>query len=193
MLKKKYIDKLFTGKKTATIRLGEYIPKYNEVIIHSGGKPICIAKITRVTYKKIKDLTNEDAVKDGFSNLKALLSELKRIYGSFRPDEKVTIIEFKVIKDLRNLTLNNVYLGLKPSDIARLALRYLGSELYHEELMVIKKLAMGLSIREVAKELTGSPLKRTFIRKVLRKALKKLISKGLIGVGNNTRKALDRK
>ena len=189
MLRKKYLDKLLTGEKKSTIRLGMYVPKYHEVIIHSGGKPICIAKITRVTYKKIKDLTDEDAVRDGFGNLKALLNELKKIYGSIRPEEIVTIIELKVRKDLRNLTPNNIYLGLKPSDIARLALRYLRNELNHEELVIINKLAGGSSIRKVAKELTGSTLNRAFVRKTLRKALKKLISQGLIEVRNHTKEA----
>ncbi len=189
MLRKKYLDKLLTGEKTSTIRLGMYVPKYDEVIIHSGGKPICIAKITKVTYKKIKDLTDEDAVKDGFGNLKTLLNELKKIYGGIRPEEMVTIIELKVRKDLRNLTPNSIYLGLKPSDIARLALRYLRNELNHEELVIINKLAAGSSIRKVAKELTGSTLNRAFIRRTLRKALKKLISQGLIEARNHTKEA----
>ena len=48
MLKGEYIEKVLNGEKKATIRKGVYKPKYDEVIIHAGGRPIAKAKITRV-------------------------------------------------------------------------------------------------------------------------------------------------
>jgi len=182
MLKMKYAEKLLRGEKTATIRLGKYIPKYKEVIIHSGGKPICTAKIVKVLYKRVKDLTAEDALMDGFRSLSSLLKELKGIYGSIRPDDIVTIIEFRVLKNLRELSSGKSYMGLTPTEIARLALRYLRGELSSEEAAILKRLAGGLSIRSISRELTGSPLKRAYVRRVIRKTLKRLVTHGLIRV-----------
>lgn len=54
MIRGKYAKKILEDLKKTTIRLGIIRPKYNEVIIHSGGKPICKAEIIRVDYKKLR-------------------------------------------------------------------------------------------------------------------------------------------
>jgi len=183
-----YARLLLSGKKKATIRLGRVIPKYDEVIIHSWGRPIAKAKIVRVTYKKVRDLTDEDARKDGFSNREELINELRSVYGDIKPDDDVTIIELKIIQRFDELIPEDPYLGLKPSDIGRLALRYLRNELKEDELRILEELAKGKSIRSVAKELTGSPLNRGKIRRIVRKALAILIKKGLLRVKQNTQR-----
>jgi len=181
MLRKEYADMLLSGKKRATVRLGKVIPKYREVIVHSGGKPICKVRITRVTHKKVSELTDEDARKDGFESRRELLKELKKVYGKrLSGDEEVTIIEFEVLQRLDHLSSEDPYLGLKPEDIARLALRYLRSEFPKDERRILEELGKGKSIREVAKELTGDPTRRWRVRGVLRKALKLLVDKGIL-------------
>ncbi|MCD6084489.1 MAG: ASCH domain-containing protein, partial [Desulfurococcales archaeon] len=83
MMRGEYARLLLSGRKKATIRLGKVIPKYDEVIIHSWGRPIAKAKIVKVVYKRIRELTNEDAWKDGFKTRDELLRELRRVYGGF--------------------------------------------------------------------------------------------------------------
>lgn len=185
MLRREYAEKLLTGEKRATIRLGKVIPKYFDIIIHSGGRPICKATITGVSYKKVSELTDEDARKDGFRDKRELIKELKKVYGNIRDDDLVTIIELKVTQRLDNLVAEDPYLGLEPHDIARLAMRYLRKEFAGEERKILEELAKGKSIREVAKGLTGDPTKRWLVRRVLRKALNTLISRGLIKVSKH--------
>lgn len=185
MLRREYAEKLLTGEKRATIRLGKVIPKYFDIIIHSGGRPICKATITGVSYKKVSELTDEDARKDGFRDKRELIKELKKVYGNIRDDDLVTIIELKVTQRLDNLVAEDPYLGLEPHDIARLAMRYLRKEFAGEERKILEELAKGKSIREVAKGLTGDLTKRWLVRRVLRKALNTLISRGLIKVSKH--------
>ena len=182
MMRGEYARLLLSGKKRATIRLGKVIPKYNEVVIHSWGRPIAKAKITKVIYKKVRELTDEDARKDGFSSKEELMNELRNVYGSVKPDDLVTIIELEVIQRFDELIPEDPYLGLKPADVGRLALRYIRNELSNDELRILEELAKGKSIRMVAKELTGSPLNRGKVRRILRKALAILIKKGILKV-----------
>ncbi len=183
MIRKEYIEKLLSGKKATTIRIGKYVPLYREVIIHSGGRPCCLAEITFVKYKKISDLTDEDAIRDGFPGRTALLNELRKIYGYIKGKDLVTILGLKIIKLLDDVEENDPYLGLSPQIIAMIALRYLRKELNKEEIQVLEELGKGLSIRAVARKMTGNPTARSFIRKIVRRALRTLINKGLLKKG----------
>ena len=180
MIRGEYARLILSGRKRATVRIGKVVPKYNEVIIHSWGRPIAKAKITRVVYKRVKELTDEDALKDGFRDRGELIKELRKVYGGVGPNDVVTIIEFDVTFKFDELTPDDPYLGLKPPDIGRLALRYLRSNFTKDEVRVLEEVAKGGSIRRVARKLTGSPLNRVTVRKVLRKALKLLIAKKII-------------
>ncbi len=180
MMRGEYAKLMLEGKKRATIRLGKVVPKYDEVIIHSWGKPVAKARITKVTYKKVKELTDEDARRDGFKNKEELLRELRHVYGKVSPNDLVTIIEFEVIQRFNELVPEDPYLGLKPADIGRLALRYLRNDLNEYELKILEELGKGKSIRQVSKELTGSPVNRGRVRRIVRKALALLIKRGII-------------
>ncbi|MEM1832323.1 MAG: ASCH domain-containing protein, partial [Desulfurococcaceae archaeon] len=72
MLKGAYIEKLLSNEKKATIRKGIYKPKYSEVIIHAGGKPVAKARITRVYYRRLKELGEYEARLEGFKNTSEL-------------------------------------------------------------------------------------------------------------------------
>ncbi|MET1102310.1 MAG: ASCH domain-containing protein [Pyrodictiaceae archaeon] len=180
MVKGRYVDDILKGKKRATIRLGIYKVKYDELIVHGAGKPIAKIKVERIRYKKIKELDDEDARKDGFNNVKELLEELRKTYGEFSPNDYVTIIEFRLTKDLSNIEPEHPYLGLEPADVARLGLRYLGDELSNEEKKILISMTRTKSIRLTAIKLYGSLTKRWIVRKTLKKVLRKLIEKGVI-------------
>ena len=181
MVKGEYVDLILKGVKKTTIRLGIIKPKYNEIMIHGGGKPIALAKITNVEYKRISELTDEDARKDGFPSLKVLLKELRKSYGEMRPNDIVTIIEFVITKKLSDLDVKEPWLGLKPVEIARIALRYC-ENIPQEERRILEDLTRTGSIRKTAIRLCGSINRRWKIRKVLRKYLDILVNKGIIKV-----------
>ena len=181
MLKKKWGDLLLEGRKRATIRLGVVKPKYEELIVHSGGRPIAKVRVKSVRVKRVRELTDEDARLDGFNSLDELLEALREAYGDFSPDEPVTIIELELVKRLDELESDDPYMGLEPADIARLALRYLRDELSEEEVRILRSLTATNSIRTTAQRLYGSPVNRARVRRALRKALRLLVERGLIG------------
>lgn len=180
MVKGKYVDMILKGEKTATIRKGVVKPKYKEIIIHGGGRPIAKVSIEKVYHKKLKDLTDEEAIKDGFKNKEELVNELRKVYPDLRDDDYITVIEFRLIQRLDHLSTEDPYLGLTPADIARIALRYLTNELTEQEKKILLDLTRTNSIRATALRLFGSINNRLLVRRTLRKATQKLIEKGIL-------------
>jgi len=180
MVRGEFVKPILEGVKKATIRMGVVVPKYDEVIIHGGGRPIAKARIIDVVYKRVSELTGADAALDGFSNREELIEALKKVYGRVSPDDMVTIIKFEVVQRLDEVRSDDVYCGLNPSDIARIYLRYLKESASEEDRRVLELLSRGLSIREVAKKLYGSPERRFRVRRAVRRALKELISRGVL-------------
>ncbi len=180
MVKGRYVEDILSGKKKATIRKGIVIPKYEEIIVHGGGKPVAKIKVVKVTHKKLNELTDEDALKDGFKNKEELVRELKKVYPGITDNDWVTIIEFDLVQRLDHLEPEHPYLGLSPADLARLGLRYLDKELSQKDKQILLDLTRTNSIRMTALRLFGTLNKRYIIRKVLRKTLEKLVEKGII-------------
>ncbi len=184
MVKGKYVDLILEGKKTTTIRKGYWIPKSREIILHGGGRPFAVAEITDVIYKKVSELTDEDALRDGLKDKEELVKELKKAYGDVKPDDLVTIIKFKVVKKLTELDVKDPYMGLKPVEVARLALRYL-NDLSEEDKKILRVLTEAESLREAAIRLYGDIGARWRIRKVLRRALREMVERGVLMPKNN--------
>ena len=94
-----YIRKILEEKKITTIRRGARNFKVGEkVLITSQDRIYAEAEITEIRCLKVSDLTDEDALKDGFSSKEELLKALKKYYSSIRPSDTVTIIGFKILK-----------------------------------------------------------------------------------------------
>nr|MDO8043522.1 ASCH domain-containing protein [Candidatus Baldrarchaeota archaeon] len=94
-----YIRKILEEKKITTIRRGVRNFKVGEkVLITSQDRIYAEAEITEIRCLKVSDLTDEDALKDGFSSKEELLKALKKYYSSIRPSDTVTIIGFKILK-----------------------------------------------------------------------------------------------
>jgi len=185
MVKGEYGKLILEGRKVATIRLGKVRPRYKEMIVHGGGKPLAKIEVINVVYKKVRELTDEDAKKDGFNNLDELMKHLRKVYGRIKDDDWVTIIEFKVIQRLDNLPVEDPYMGLRPVDIARIALRYLGKELSEDERKILSALTRTGSIRGAAIELYKTIEKRDRIRRVLRKVIEILKKRGILTTSRN--------
>ncbi len=184
MVKGKYVDLILQGKKVTTIRKGYWIPKSKEIILHGGGRPFAVAEITDVIYKRVSELTDEDALRDGLKNKEELVKELKKAYGEVNPDDLVTIIKFRVIKKLTELDVKDPYMGLKPVEVARLALRYLDN-LSDEDKKILRVLTQAGSLREAAIRLYGDIGARWRIRRVLKRALREMVEKGILTPKNN--------
>ena len=100
--KKRYLQMILEGRKRSTIRLGRLVLRDRLLTIVGDGKPIALARVDEVIYKKVRELTDEDARVDGFRGLIDLFRELRRIYGDFGLEDDVTIIRFTVLRRLDN-------------------------------------------------------------------------------------------
>ncbi len=93
-----YVALILDGRKKTTVRRGiKSYPVGKVVYLTVNNKPFARARVSKVVIKRINELTDTDAQKDGFENRTELLNALKRIYGSIREDELVTIVHFEVI------------------------------------------------------------------------------------------------
>ncbi len=176
MIKSDYADLILEGKKRSTIRLGKVQVNNREFFINSGGKIIAKAIVKDVVYKRVKDLTDDDAKLDGFNSKEELIGELKKHYRNLKDDDVVTIIVFDVVE---RLNINEYKLGsYKPKEIAELALRNLPLTEFEEA--VLKKIIEYGSVRGASRSLFGSIQYRWKIRNVLNKVYRMLLEKGII-------------
>jgi hypothetical protein len=62
-------------------------------------------RITKLRYLSLADLTDDDAIADGFSSRTELANALRKIYGPLPPDAEMTVVDFvPEAADPRNLT-----------------------------------------------------------------------------------------
>lgn len=123
-----YKSRILRGDKVTTIRYGDYEAKPGSevyLVITPSDTAVAKVRITKVEKKKVRELTNEDAKLDGFSDVKELLRELSKIYGELHGDDEVTIIGFEVVKRFEDGIPLKWLKGLnyrEPEEIARLYL-----------------------------------------------------------------------
>jgi len=92
-----FVEKIINGEKITTVRKGiKSYPVGRIVELTSDGKRFALAKVKKVVVKRVRELTDEDAIRDGFKSRNELISALKRIYGDLRDDEFVTVVHFEV-------------------------------------------------------------------------------------------------
>ncbi|MCD6357216.1 MAG: ASCH domain-containing protein [Thermoproteales archaeon] len=167
--KPKYLRRVLSSSKTATIRLGLVKPMYRRVYIESCGRLYGEALISRVRHLRLSDLREEDAVKDGFHSLHDMLRELEAIYPTIKPSDWVTVIEFELLEKFEPPV--DKRLAVKgAAQIARLALAY---NAYRDarERLVLASLAAGEGLIEAAE---GCGLSLGKVLEILRAARDRL-------------------
>ncbi|MCX8204854.1 MAG: ASCH domain-containing protein [Candidatus Nezhaarchaeota archaeon] len=174
-MKGELADLVVKGLKSTTIRLGKLKLKHRVLTLHGGGRDVARVEVTEVRYRKLRDLTDEDARRDGFENLEALLKALRGMYGEVRPDDTVTILGLRVLEVLEPKP------RLSAVKIAEEALRA-NAELTGEERRVLTEVVRRGSIRKAAAALYGDVNRRWLVRRVIKKALKSLALRELLGV-----------
>ncbi|MBC7114299.1 MAG: hypothetical protein PWR13_759 [Archaeoglobi archaeon] len=93
-----FIEAIITGNKITTIRKGRRVYPVGSVVeLVSKNETFARARIDKVEIKKVRELTDEDALRDGFSSRMELLKELKKIYGSISSEDEVTIVHFTLV------------------------------------------------------------------------------------------------
>ena len=178
----KYIGSILSGRKRATVRLGRR-PKLKEgdvVLIHAGGYAIGKAVVEKVESKTVKELTDEDAILDGFSNRGELIRALKEHYRYVTDDSPAHVVIFRLVEKFEKPVMSSdyAYEGNLPGEIAEMALRHL--DLSDEDRRLIELFLKTGSLRKAAYKLGGLN-KRYLIREALRRAYEELKKKGLTG------------
>ncbi len=93
-----YAESVALGTKVATIRLSGGFSVGDVVDIVAGRRYVGKAVITGVEVKKVSQLTDEDAMLDGFRNRDELVRELRKIYGRLvEGSTEVKIIKFRLV------------------------------------------------------------------------------------------------
>ena len=98
MFKKEYAARIISGRKTSTVRMNSALEAGDRVELYAGEIWLGTGEIEDVKVKRVKELTDEDAIKDGFSNREELVSALKKLYkGKGLSDStEVKLIKFRL-------------------------------------------------------------------------------------------------
>ena len=100
----KYIKDIIKGNKNLTIRLSKANLKPGDIfILHAGGKVIGKFRVKNIYTKKLYQITDEEAKRDGYNNKEELINDLKRIYKRLDLNKEVAIIEFEPIEIILSL------------------------------------------------------------------------------------------
>ncbi len=93
-----YVGLILSGKKKSTVRKGIKSYEMGKVVyLTASSKPFAKAKVTKAVVKRVKELSDEDAIKDGFKSKEELIEALRKIYGRIDESDLVTIIHFELI------------------------------------------------------------------------------------------------
>ncbi|ASI99651.1 ASCH domain-containing protein [Thermococcus celer] len=178
----RYAEAILRGKKRATVRLGRR-PNLNPgdtVLIHAGGYALGRAVVEKVEDKRVGELTDEDAILDGFPSREELINALKSHYRYVNDDSPAHVIVFRLVErfDKPVMSSDYAYEGNLPLEIAEKALRYL--DLPGEDRKLIELFLKTGSLRKAARRLGGLD-RRYLIRDALRRAYEELKRRGIMG------------
>jgi hypothetical protein len=109
-LYKDFLDRIRKGRKRSTIRYRKgavELPNFNRLPLYETPdygvgdrrKPTAVVEITGIRYQIFGELTERDAVTDGFSSLEEMRRELTEIYKELQDDEWVTIYSIELKED----------------------------------------------------------------------------------------------
>jgi hypothetical protein len=92
-LASEFVPFVLDGRKVSTVRFGRRPYPTGKCVLRSGGQDVPV-EIRCVRFCQFAELTETDALADGFSSLEELHRELRRFYPNVTPVDEVTIVEF---------------------------------------------------------------------------------------------------
>ena len=94
-----FVSAIVNGRKVTTVRKGiKRYPVGRIVDLTANNRPFARARVDRVVVKRVKELTERDALLDGFESREELIDALKKIYGNVEDEELVTVVHFTVVE-----------------------------------------------------------------------------------------------
>jgi hypothetical protein len=84
------------GRKKCTVRVGIIDVNGTDLFMTDGRQRVKV-RISEVDNRRVyRELTNQDAIDEGFPSLKELQKDLSKYYGKIDPDQPVTVIRFDI-------------------------------------------------------------------------------------------------
>uniref|UniRef100_A0A7C4BA97 ASCH domain-containing protein n=1 Tax=Thermofilum pendens TaxID=2269 RepID=A0A7C4BA97_THEPE len=181
MFSRLYIDRLLKGEKSLTIRAKRPNLKPGDLaLVHSLGMIVGKVRVLSVQAKRLKDISEEEAVQDGFESVDQLKAALKKHYPHLREDSYVYVVRFEWMERYDPPLAEEHFwpYAFTPAEVAQLALSS-GIELSEEDREILGLLAKEKSIRRAAVKLGGLSL-RSLVRGVVRRVALELERRGLL-------------
>lgn len=90
---------LKSGRKKCTIRKGTVGVAGPEIYVTDGRQKIKVKVLQVDTGRCFGQITEQDALDEGFQTKEDLIQDLKRYYGPFNPDQPMTVIYFEPLQE----------------------------------------------------------------------------------------------
>jgi len=99
IFKEKFAKDILLRRKITTIRLSTNVRRGDVVDVIAGNLRIGMAVIEDIKIMRLKDITDEDALRDGYPNRDELIKDLYKIYGRrIADDTEVKVINFRLLR-----------------------------------------------------------------------------------------------
>lgn len=95
-LRPEFLAAVRCGQKRSTIRTGRRHIELGLLVLESAGESVLV-NVSKVTYKRFGELSDEDARSDGYANLTQLEAELRSVYPRLRKSSPLTVVEFQLV------------------------------------------------------------------------------------------------
>ncbi|RSS51150.1 ASCH domain-containing protein [Streptomyces sp. WAC06614] len=92
-----YLDAVRSGRKTTTVRFRDPVePGPVRMVFESDDEVVLSGAVTGTTSRAVAELTDADAVADGFRDLAELQDRLRFHYPDIAPTDEVTVVHFRL-------------------------------------------------------------------------------------------------
>ena len=96
-----YVTNILTGKKTASIRSNVRGLQVDSIIpFTANGRRFAMAKVREIRPVRFRELSLEDAKRDGFETLQELREGLSQFYKKLEPNSRLFAVRFQVVERL---------------------------------------------------------------------------------------------
>lgn len=94
---------LRAGRKRCTIRLGTASVATDEIVMTDGRNSVSVRILKIDSSRRFSDLTDQDAIDEGFRNKEELWKDLRQYYPRATDNDPVTVIHFQRLDDIPSL------------------------------------------------------------------------------------------
>jgi hypothetical protein len=88
---------LRAGKKRCTVRLGTASVAGSEIVMTDGRTSVPVRILNVDTSRHLSELTDQDAIDEGFENKEELWKDLRHFYPRATDNDSVTVIHFECL------------------------------------------------------------------------------------------------